>query len=193
METLDNLNVILFSSQAAWEQWLAAHHAEPQGVWLKLAKRDSGVASVSYAEALDVALCYGWIDGLKKAYDQQFWLQKFTPRRPKSIWSKINAEKAAGLIASGRMQPAGLSEVTAAQQDGRWDAAYSSQSQLSMPEDFQSALDHNPAAKAFFVGLNKQNRYAIYFRIHTAKKPETRQARIDRFIAMLANHETLYP
>ena len=192
-ETLAGLPILLFDSLQEWEGWLDAHHTQPQGVWLKLAKKDAPVASVSYAEALDGALCYGWIDGQKKPYDSAFWLQKFTPRRSKSGWSKVNTGKAIRLIEAGKMTPAGLREVDAARQDGRWDAAYESQSNLTIPDDFQVELDRHPQAKEFFGTLNKVNRYAMCYRIATAKKPETRQARIDKFIAMLTNGEKIHP
>ena len=193
IETLANLPLVLFDSLQEWEDWLDAHHAQPQGVWLKIAKKGAPVSSVSYADALDAALCYGWIDGQKKPYDSAFWLQKFTPRRPKSGWSKINTGKATRLIEAGTMKPAGLREVDAAKQDGRWDAAYESQSNLTIPDDFQVELDRHPQAKAFFDTLNKVNRYAMCYRIATAKKPETRKARIDKFIAMLAKGEKIHP
>jgi uncharacterized protein YdeI (YjbR/CyaY-like superfamily) len=181
-----------FASKTKWAEWLAKQHDTSAGVWLKFAKKDSGIPSVTYEEALDVALCYGWIDGQKKGFDDQSWLQKFTPRGPKSIWSKINTEKAERLIAAGAMQPAGLKAVEAAKQDGRWDTAYSSQRNMSVPEDFQAALDKNKKAKTFFTTLNSANRYAILFRIQTAKKAETRAKRIRQFIQMLERGEKLH-
>jgi uncharacterized protein YdeI (YjbR/CyaY-like superfamily) len=187
------LPLMLFESPADWEAWLKDNHAASSGVRLQIAKKDSGRQSPSYAEALDVALCYGWIDGQKLALDDKFYIQKFTPRRPKSIWSKINTEKVAVLIKQGRMQPAGLKEIEKAKADGRWDAAYSSQKNAEVPADFSAELDKNPEAKAFFATLNKVNVYAIYFRIQTAKKPETRRSRIEKFIAMLNKHEKIYP
>ncbi len=193
METLAGLPLVLFESQQEWEGWLDAHHAQPQGVWLKIAKKGAQVSSVSYADALDGALCYGWIDAQKKPYDDTFWLQKFTPRRPKSVWSKVNTGKAMRLIEAGTMKPAGLREVDAAKQDGRWEAAYEPQSNLTIPDDFQVELDRHPQAKEFIDTLNKVNRYAMCHRIATAKKAETRKARIDKFIAMLAKGEKLYP
>jgi uncharacterized protein YdeI (YjbR/CyaY-like superfamily) len=150
-------------------------------------------AHVFYQEALDVALCFGWIDGQKKKFDDQYWLQKFTPRRPRSIWSKVNQEKVAALIEQGRMQEAGMREIERAKADGRWDAAYESQSRITVPDELQAELDRNPDAKAFFEQLNSANRYAILHRIVTAKKPVTRQRRIERFIAMLKAGEKLYP
>ena len=191
MKTTD-LPIQSFASKTKWAEWLAKQHDKSAGVWLKLAKKDSGIPSVTYDEALDVALCYGWIDGQKKGFDDKYWLQKFTPRGPKSIWSKINTEKAERLIAAGEMKPAGLKAIEAARQDGRWDAAYSSQRNMSVPEDFQAALDKNKKAKIFFTTLNSANRYAILFRIQTAKKAETRAKRIQQFIQMLERGEKLH-
>ena len=182
-----------FSSQRDWEKWLKAKHETVAGVWLKLAKAGAGIPSVTYAEALDVALCYGWIDSQKRAFDERFFLQKFTPRGPRSIWSKINCEKAEQLIRAGRMEPAGMTAIDRARADGRWDAAYASQANAGIPADFQVALDANAEAKAFFATLNSVNRYAIYFRIQNVKKPETRAKNIAKFIAMLAQGKTIYP
>jgi uncharacterized protein YdeI (YjbR/CyaY-like superfamily) len=187
------LPVILFEQPKDWANWLDEHHTTAAGLWLRLAKKDSGLQSVTYQEALEVALCYGWIDGQKKIYDESSWLQKFTPRGAKSIWSKINREKAGKLIESGQMKPAGLKAVEAAKQDGRWEAAYDSFSSATVPDDFQAELDKNGEAKAFFDTLNRQNRYAILFRIQTAKKAETRAKRIRQFIEMLEKKEKLYP
>jgi uncharacterized protein YdeI (YjbR/CyaY-like superfamily) len=187
------LPIELFEDKRAWADWLERHHADSPGLWLRHAKKASALTSISYGEALDVALCYGWIDGQKKSYDDSSWLQKWTPRGPKSIWSKINRDKALKLIEDGLMQPAGMAAIERAKQDGRWDAAYDSSSTAIVPSDLQAALDHNPAAGEFFATLNKTNRYAILFRIQTAKKPETRAKRIEEFIAMLARHEKLYP
>ena len=193
VETMANLPMLLMESPRVWRAWLDEHHAQSQGAWLKIAKKDAAPVSVTYAEALEEALCYGWIDGQKKAYDEAFWLQKFTPRRRGSVWSKVNVAKAEQLIASGAMQPAGLREVEAARQDGRWDAAYASQRDIAVPADFLAELEKNPGAKAFFATLNSVNRYAICFRIQTARKPETRRARIAKFVAMLARNEKLHP
>jgi len=187
-----DLPILPFASQKKWTDWLAKQHGKSAGVWLKLSKKDSGILSVTYDEALDVALCYGWIDGQKKGFDDKYWLQKFTPRGPKSIWSKINTEKAERLIASGEMKPAGLNAIELAKQDGRWDAAYSSQKNISVPDDFLAALDRNKKAKAFFATLNKVNRYAILFRIETAKKAETRARRIQQFVEMLEKNEKIH-
>ena len=178
---------------AKWKDWLASRHESSAGLWLKLAKKDSGIRSVTYEEALDVALCYGWIDGQKKGMDDKYWLQKFTPRGPKSIWSKINVEKAERLIASGKMQPSGLKAIAAAKADGRWARAYDSQKSISTPPDFQAALDRNKKAKTFFATLNSVNRYAFLFRIQTAKKSETRAKRIQQFVLMLEKSEKLHP
>jgi uncharacterized protein YdeI (YjbR/CyaY-like superfamily) len=191
--TRNDLPVMLFEHQKDWEAWLDQNHAASSGLWLRLAKKASGLNSVSYAEAVEVALCYGWIDGQTKSYDESSWLQKFTPRGAKSIWSKINREKAQKLIESGQMKPAGLKAIEAAKQDGRWEAAYDSPSRAIVPSDFQAELDKNAQAKAFFATLNSTNRYAILHRIQTAKKAETRTKRIEQFIRMLEKHEKLYP
>lgn len=187
------LPVLLFPLPADWADWLAEHHATASGLWLRLAKKAADLQSVNYQEALDVALCYGWIDGQKKTYDAESWLQKFTPRGKKSIWSKINRAKAEALIASGQMQPAGLRAIESAKQDGRWEAAYDSYSTAEVPEDLQAALNGNAQAQAFFDTLNRQNRYAILFRIQTAKKAETRAKRIAQFVEMLVRGETVHP
>ncbi len=186
------LPVLLFADQQAWATWLAENHTTSTGLWLQLAKKASGLTSVSYAEALDVALCYGWIDGQKQSYDEDSWLQKFTPRGTKSIWSKINREKIAQLIERGLMQLAGLAAVESAKQDGRWDAAYDSARTMTVPDDFQAALDQSAPAAAFFATLNSANRYAVLWRIQTAKKAETRTKRIEQFIHMLENKEKLH-
>jgi len=185
--------VISFADAPAWSRWLASHHGSSSGVWLKLAKKGSKLASVTYAEALEVALTWGWIDGQKGKLDETAWLQRFTPRGPKSIWSKINREKAVALIEAGRMKAAGLAEVERAKKDGRWEAAYDSQSRAAVPPDLAEALAANPRAAAFFETLESYNRYAILFRVHTARKPETRAARIETFIAMLARRERVHP
>ncbi len=192
-ETRANLAVITFASAQAWEAWLEEHHQDTQGIWLKIAKKEGGAASVSYAEALESALCYGWIDGQKAAFDDRYWLQKFTPRSRRSKWSKVNCEKALALIAAGRMQPAGLAQVEAAQRDGRWEQAYELQSKISVPQDLQRELDNHPAAREFFEQLDSVNRYAILYRIQTAVKPETRAKRIEKFVTMLSNQEKIYP
>jgi len=186
------LPTLPFESKKKFAEWLAKAHDTSAGLWLKIAKKATGIPTVTYAEALDVALCYGWIDGQKGSFDDQYFLQKFTPRRPKSIWSKINVGKVERLIASGEMKPAGLKAVEAAKQDGRWDAAYASQKNITVPEDFQSALEKNKKAKAFFATLNSTNRYAFLFRIQTAKKAETRVKRIGQFVEMLERGEKFH-
>jgi uncharacterized protein YdeI (YjbR/CyaY-like superfamily) len=188
----DELPTLAFASEALWEAWLEREHARADGVWLKIAKKGSGIATVTHAEALEVALCFGWIDGQRAAHDERFFLQRFTPRRSRSRWSRINRDKATALIAAGRMQPAGLREVETAQADGRWDAAYEGQRTASVPDDLQAALDANPAAAAFFATLTGANRYAILYRVQDAKRPETRARRIETFVAMLARGETLH-
>ena len=187
------LPMLLFENPQAWATWLDENQATSPGVWLQIAKKGAGYTSVSYAEALEVALCYGWIDGQKQSFDEAAWLQKFTRRGPKSIWSKINREKAEALIQSGQMQPAGLATIERAKQNGQWDAAYDSHSKATVPDDLQAALDQNAEAKAFFATLNSNNRYAILFRIQTAKKAETRAKRIEQFVQMLERHEKIYP
>ncbi|WIG61681.1 MAG: putative periplasmic membrane protein [Ktedonobacterales bacterium] len=184
---------IAFATQQELEAWLAQHHADTSGLWLKIAKNSADIPTVSYAEAVESALCYGWIDSQKATFDSQYFLQKFTPRRPKSVWSRVNREKATALIAAGRMQPAGLRQIELAQADGRWEAAYDSQSTIAIPPDLQAALDAHPDAKAFFATLDSANRYAILYRLQTAKKPETRAARIEKFIGMLAQREKIHP
>jgi len=183
---------MLFKTQEDWYAWLKDNHSQSQGVWLKHAKKSSDKVSVSYQEALEEALCYGWIDSQKQAHNTDYYLQKFTPRGPKSIWSKINVAKVESLIEMGKMQPSGLSAVNVAKQDGRWDNAYDSPSASGVPEDFQAALDKNPKAKQFFDTLNKTNVYAFCWRVQTAKKPETRMARIEKFIEMLNRGEKLH-
>ena len=184
------LSTLTFESKKKWMDWLAKQHDKSAGIWLKFAKKGSGVPSVTYDEALDAALCYGWIDSQKRSFDEKYFLQKFTPRGAKSIWSKINTGKVEHLIASGEMKPSGLKAVEAAKQDGRWEAAYQSQKSISMPEDFQSALSKNRKAKTFFESLTGAKRYSFLFRIETAKKIETREKRIRQFVEMLEKGET---
>ncbi len=183
--------IIAFASAAAFRQWLTRHHAEHPGIWLKIARKASGIPTVTYAEALDEALCLGWIDGQKKAFDQTAFLQKFTKRGKRSVWSKINVGHVTRLETEGRMKPAGLAAVAAAKADGRWEAAYHSFSTAEAPEDFVAALALEPDATAFFATLNKTQRYGFFFRITTAKKPETRSKRIADFVAMLKRGEKL--
>jgi uncharacterized protein YdeI (YjbR/CyaY-like superfamily) len=187
------LPIMAFPSREAWAAWLDEHHSISTGIWLALAKKGTGEASVTYGDAVEVALCYGWIDGQAGKLDDRFWLQRFTPRRPRSIWSRVNRDRALALMARGEMRPAGLREVERAQADGRWDAAYEPPSTMEVPDDLQEALASNPAAAAFFAALNSTNRYAILHRIHAAKKPETRSRRIETFVAMLADGKKLYP
>jgi uncharacterized protein YdeI (YjbR/CyaY-like superfamily) len=188
-----NEEALHFVLQAEWAQWLAANHASSKGVWVRHAKKGALEATLSHAGALEVALCFGWIDGVKKTADAHYWLQRWTPRSARSIWSKVNRESALRYIKDGRMQPAGLLEVERARRDGRWDAAYDSASEARVPPDLQAAFDANPGAQAFFATVSAQNRYAVLFRVQTAKKPETRAARIEKFAQMLALGETIYP
>ena len=183
---------IAFPSAREFEQWLAKNHAESTGIWLRFFKKNSGVLSVSYAEAVDAAICFGWIDGQLKKYDQESWLRKFTPRRPKSVWSKRNRAHAERLIKVGKMRAAGLQEVEAAKEDGRWKAAYDSASGMEIPDDFVKELAKNKRAKAFFEALNRANVYAIVWRLQTAKKPETRQRRLATILAMLAKEQKFH-
>ena len=185
--------VVAFGSVREWEEWLEDSHSSSPGVWLKIAKKGAGTPTISYAEALDIALCFGWIDGQKRALDETHWLQRFTPRRAGSRWSRINRDKASALIAAGRMRPAGLREVELAKADGRWDAAYEGQRTIAVPPDLVAALDANEAARRFFATLNSANRYAILYRIGDAKRPETRARRIADFVTMLAEHKTIHP
>ncbi|MCW3690994.1 YdeI/OmpD-associated family protein [Burkholderia cenocepacia] len=183
---------LTFASQAEWESWLGQNGGTSTGVWLRLAKKGVEQRTVTYEQAVESALCHGWIDGQKKAESEQYWLQRFSPRSAKSIWSKINKDKAEALIAAGRMQPSGLSEIDRARKDGRWEAAYTSASNSTVPDDLQAALDANPKAAKFFATLNSRNRYAILFRIQSAKKPETRARKIAEFIDMLKRGETFH-
>jgi uncharacterized protein YdeI (YjbR/CyaY-like superfamily) len=186
------LPTLTFESPEAFEAWLAGHHATSRGVWLRFAKKDSGGVSINYKQALEVALCWGWIDGQAKRIDDRWYLQRFTPRSARSIWSKINCARVTELIAAGKMQPPGLAEIERAKADGRWDRAYDSPKNAAVPDDLAAALSRNRKAAAFFETLSSQNRYAILHRIQTAKKPETRQKRITEFVAMLARGETLH-
>jgi uncharacterized protein YdeI (YjbR/CyaY-like superfamily) len=190
---MNDLAVKPFRSRRDWEAWLDAHHESSPGVWLKIAKKASGIESVNHAEALDVAICYGWIDGQRRTLDERFFLQKFTPRGPRSTWSRVNREKALDLIARGRMQPAGRREVDRAKADGRWEAAYEPQSTATVPDDLQQELDANPGAAAFFASLDSRNRYAILYRLQDAKTPETRARRHAQIVAMLVEQRKLHP
>jgi uncharacterized protein YdeI (YjbR/CyaY-like superfamily) len=190
----DDPEVLPFASAEDWEAWLRAHHETvTAGVWIKFARRASGIPTVTYGDALQVALRFGWIDGQARSHDESWYLQRFTPRRARSIWSKRNRDFATALIEAGEMEPAGLREVERAKADGRWDAAYDAPSTATVPDDLQAALDANPAAAEFFAGLDRQNRYAILHRVQTAKRPETRARRIETFVAMLAAGEKIHP
>lgn len=184
--------IIPFKDSATWRQWLDENHSKIDGVWLRLYKKASGMLTVSYAEALDEALCYGWIDGQKKSYDAESYLQKFTPRRPRSVWSKRNTEHIARLQKAGLMMPAGLLEVEKAQADGRWEAAYEAPSNMEVPEYFLEALHKYPKAELFYRQLNKTNKYAIAWRLREVKTEATRLRRMEKFIAMLDTGEKLY-
>jgi uncharacterized protein YdeI (YjbR/CyaY-like superfamily) len=187
------LPILHFEQPSHWASWLDENHASSPGVWLQFAKKGADTPSVSYDEAIAVALCFGWIDGQKKAHGDRFWLQKFTRRSARSVWSKINRDKALALVKAGKMKPAGLEEIERAKRDGRWDAAYDSSSKATGPTDFPSALDGNARAKAFFGTLDSRNRYAVLFRIQTARKAETRAQRISQFVLMLERHEKIHP
>jgi len=183
--------VLFFATPAKLEAWIDEHGEDSDGIWLKFAKKDSGIESVVYAEAVEIALSYGWIDGQAKRHDDHHYLQRFTPRRPRSKWSKINREKAERLMAEGRMRPAGLREVERAKEDGRWDEAYDSPSTATVPNDFRAALDAEPAAAEFFASLGSTRRYSFLYRITDAKRPETRAKRIAEYVELLARGETL--
>jgi uncharacterized protein YdeI (YjbR/CyaY-like superfamily) len=183
---------VLFKNARAFEAWLEDHHAASDGLWLQIAKKGSAEPSVTYPEAVEIALCWGWIDGHKKGLDDQHFLQRFTPRRAKSIWSKINVAKVAALIEAGRMQPAGQAQIDAAKADGRWEGAYDGARTAAMPDDLQAALDANPAARQFFATVNASNRYAVLWRVQTAVKPQTRATRIVQLVEMLARGETIH-
>ena len=184
-QTADELEIRLFADADAWSAWLEEQHVQSRGLWLRIAKKAAPLDSVSYAEALEVALCFGWIDGQKKTYDNDSWIQKFTPRRRQSLWSKVNREKALELIEHGAMRPTGRSEIEGAQSDGRWDAAYDPASQMQIPADLQVILDESPRAQASFAALSSSQRYTMLFSIQTAKNPATRARRIGRIIENL--------
>jgi uncharacterized protein YdeI (YjbR/CyaY-like superfamily) len=188
-----DLLVIVFKSQLAWDAWLTSQPAQSKGLWLKLAKKSSGVASVSRQEAIDTALCHGWIDGQLDSFDDDYWLIRFTPRQSTSKWSEKNRARALQLVELKRMRPAGLNEIERAKKDGRWEAAYAPQSTAQVPDDLRAALAKNKKAKSFFETLDSTNRYAILYRIHNAKKAETRTARIEKFVTMLIEGKTIYP
>jgi uncharacterized protein YdeI (YjbR/CyaY-like superfamily) len=188
----DVLREIFCASADEWERWLEGNHAVSDGVSVKIAKKAAAIDSVRYPEVLERALCFGWIDGRRAAHDERYFLQRFTPRRPRSRWSRINRETVLRLIAQGRMRPAGLAEVQRAKADGRWDAAYEPQRDIAVPDDLQRELEARPGARAFFAELSSQNRYAIIFRLVDAKRPETRARRLAKFVAMLEAGETIH-
>ncbi|HET9677861.1 MAG TPA: YdeI/OmpD-associated family protein [Solirubrobacterales bacterium] len=188
----DDLPILLFAGPDELEAWLEESHASSQGVWLKIAKKGAQEPSVTYAEALELALCFGWIDSQKRGFDDRHFLQRFTPRRPRGRWSRINHEKAEALIAAGKMRPAGLAEVEAAKADGRWEAAYEGQRTAEVPPDLRRELEANPAARKFFDSLDSANRYAIVYRLGEAKKPETRERRLRKFVVMLERGEKIH-
>ncbi len=193
VKTARDEDALLFEHQQAWEDWLSRNHREATGVWLRIAKKGSTIRSLTHAEALDIALCFGWIDAQKKPESAGAWLERFTPRGKRSIWSKLNRQKATALIECGRMRDSGLKEILRAKEDGRWEQAYDSPRNATVPEDFQAALDKSARAKAFFATLESRNRYAILFRIQTVKKAETRARKISQFVAMLEKHEKIHP
>ena len=181
------------TNAASWARWLKRHHASAAGVWLRIAKKDSGIASIAHPAALEEALCWGWIDGQRKSQDEQYFLQRFTPRTKRSTWSQINRDKVMKLIDEGRMQPAGHAEIERAKADGRWDAAYEGVAKATVPPDLQAALDANKKAAKFFATLDSRNRFAVLFRTQSARRPETRARRIAQFVEMLAKGEKIYP
>lgn len=189
---VEDLPIMPFSSAAIFDAWLSVHHAQPIGIWLQIAKKGSGVESVTYLEGRDTALCWGWIDGQTRSLDATYYLVRFTPRRPRSKWSKVNRDVVAELIAAGRMQGPGLAQIEAAKADGRWEAAYDSPRTITVPEDLQAALDADPAAAATFATLRKSPRFQILHRIHDAKRPETRTRRIEKFVRALAEGTTSF-
>ena len=193
MDIKQGLPILLFDEARVFEEWLAAHHPTSKGMWLKIAKKGSATATVSYSQALEIALCHGWIDGQKAPLDEAFWLQRFTPRGAKSKWSKVNREKALGLVKARRMRPAGKAAIDAAKRDGRWERAYDPQSKATVPDDLQAELDKNPVAAAFFASLDRVNRYAVLYRLHGVKKPETRLRRLTQFVDMLNRKEKIHP
>jgi uncharacterized protein YdeI (YjbR/CyaY-like superfamily) len=192
MPRMDDDPVESFASEKEWDLWLARNHESASGVWVKIAKKETGIDSVRYPEVLDTAIAYGWIDAIRRKLDDTHFLQRFTPRGPRSKWSKINRDKAEQLIKSGGMRPAGMREVEKAKADGRWAAAYDGQRSIQVPPDLQAELDADPAMKEFFEGLSSQNRYAFLYRLHDAKKPETRARRFAQFVEMLKKRETFY-
>jgi uncharacterized protein YdeI (YjbR/CyaY-like superfamily) len=192
-EHFDGRPVLLFATAEAWERWIEAQPADSPGLWLKVAKKGCTTPSIDYATAVESALCFGWIDSQIRAYDESFYLQRFTPRKARSKWSRVNRDKASALIKAARMRPSGLREVELAKSDGRWDAAYAGQASMTVPADLQAALDADPRAAEFFAGLDRANRFAVLWRIHDAKRADTRALRIARYVAMLHDHEVIHP
>jgi uncharacterized protein YdeI (YjbR/CyaY-like superfamily) len=188
---LAELNIVECRDEAHWERWLHEHHATAADAWVKIAKKGSGVVTVHYPEVLDTAICFGWIDAVRRPLDDTYFLQRFTPRGARSKWSQVNREKALGLTASGRMRPAGQAQVQAAQADGRWEAAYEPQSRASIPDDLQRALDAEPPAREFFATLKGQKRYAFLYRLHNVKTQTARDRRIASYIELLREGKTL--
>ena len=193
MPTPDPRTIVAFESARAFERWLRTHHAKETEVYVRMYKKNSGVKTVTPDEAIDVALCWGWIDGVRRAYDAQSFLQRFTPRRPKSVWSQVNRERVARLIEAGRMTPEGLSHVEAAKADGRWQAAYAAARDMTLPEDLRAAIDACPEAARTFATLSKQNLFALAFRVGTLRTPAGRAKKIESLVAMLARGETPHP
>jgi uncharacterized protein YdeI (YjbR/CyaY-like superfamily) len=191
-ETRSGVPVLTFADQRSFESWLAAQPADAVGVWVKFAKKSAITTKLTKAEAIDAALCHGWIDGKLEKYDNQHWLVRFTPRKSRSKWSALNRDRALTLVKEGRMRPAGLAQIEAAKADGRWEGAYASASRAEVPIDLQKALARNPKASAFFATLNSRNRYAILYRIGNVKKAETRARKIAEFVAMLERGETIH-
>lgn len=192
LETFKDQPVLAFADAAEWRAWLERHHAESSGFYMRLYKKGSGIPGVTYAEALDEALCYGWIDAVKHSYDAESWLQKFTPRKARSKWSKVNREHVARLTEEGKMRPAGHAAIEEAKRNGQWEAAYDSPANMAVPEDLEALLAARPEARAFFEGLSKTNRYSFLYRIQTAKKPETRAKRLAWTLEMLERRETVH-
>jgi len=189
----DNYPVKTFKNAAGFETWLSKNHRKSDGLWMKIAKAHSGIKSIAFADALDTALCYGWIDGMRRGLDEQYYVQKFTPRRSKSVWSVINRNKVAQLIKDGRMKAAGLAAIEEAKKNGQWERAYHSPANIGVPEDLQKALDKNKKAKAFFSKLSSQNRFAILYRLHQAKREETKKKKLQEYVKMLEEGKTIYP
>jgi uncharacterized protein YdeI (YjbR/CyaY-like superfamily) len=192
MAPTPDLPILHVASRAEWEAWLDENHATSPGVWLQFARKGAEASSVSRTDALELALCYGWIDSQAAKFDDSFWLQRFTRRRRRSKWSRVNRDAVEELIAAGKMKPSGLAEVEAARADGRWDGAYASPRNITVPDDLRARLDTSPSARDFFDKLDSQNRYAILFRIEDAKKPETRARRIEKFVEMLEQNKKIY-